>query len=80
MIAALLASEAINVNATDHEGNTALHVAARDGPLSLVNMLLATHNVEVDACNVYAETAFSLVISYNGKAVAEILLATGKFR
>ena len=69
----LLDQPGIDVNTIDLEQNTALHVASKQGHVSVVKLLLHKQNVELKT-NVYGDTAVHLAC-YSGKIeIVQILI------
>ena len=68
-----------DVNATDHEGNTALHIAAGGGRTALVSYLLA-HGAAVNKVNLYGDSPLELAVENHRTGVENILLARGAER
>lgn len=63
-ISNFLIEQGTPVNEQDIEGNTALHLAAKNGDLSIIQNLLA-HDASKSILNVHGETPFSLVETLN---------------
>uniref|UniRef100_A0A8D8A120 Ankyrin-1 n=1 Tax=Culex pipiens TaxID=7175 RepID=A0A8D8A120_CULPI len=70
----LLVREGANENVTDCNGNTVLHIAARDNRLELVEFLLNKKSSDVDCKNRIGQTAFHFA-SYGGhERIVELLI------
>jgi hypothetical protein len=52
------------INSKDEEGNTALHLATDRGNLVIINELLATKKIAIDAVNICGETALHRAVYY----------------
>ncbi|KAL9048114.1 MAG: hypothetical protein Q9162_007855 [Coniocarpon cinnabarinum] len=66
------------VNAKDSRGRTALQQAARGGHEAVVQLLLATGQVNIDSKNDVGETALQQAAEGGHEAVVQLLLATGQ--
>lgn len=76
--AAMLLDAGADVNATDEAGDTALHAAARDGAVKLIQ-LLADRGATIDAVNKAGQTPLDLTLPrgrFAGHPAAEGLLRT----
>lgn len=67
---------AISLNATDIEGNTALHAVAATGIISIVKMLIE-FEVQIDVVGKDKKTPFYLAIENDKLEAAELLLNAG---
>ncbi|MCJ1464874.1 hypothetical protein MMC07_003489 [Pseudocyphellaria aurata] len=66
-----------NSNQTNHDGLTALHVAASKNHPSVVHLLLEKGRADIDRRNKDGETALALASAKGHKAVVEVLLRRG---
>lgn len=74
-VQALLAAGA-NVNLTDNDGNNPLHYAALNGQLEIVQILLATPEINIFAPNEEGNTAIHCAAFRGHLPVVQILIAT----
>ena len=68
-------ADAIDVNAQDEDGNTALHVAAWNSHLAVVEALLTSPNIDVNAVSGTLETALHWAAWQGYTSIVEALLA-----
>ena len=70
-----LSSEATDVNITDHDGGTALHCAAQNGHVPVVESLLRRRGVDANKVKPGAGTPLHLATAGGKMLVADLLLA-----
>ena len=68
----------IHMDARGYCRATALHLAAENGHLEVVRLLLATGKAEVDSKDKYGRTPLSWAAENGHLEVVRLLLATGK--
>eukprot|EP01130_Rhizamoeba_saxonica_P005192 TRINITY_DN2079_c0_g1_i1.p1 TRINITY_DN2079_c0_g1~~TRINITY_DN2079_c0_g1_i1.p1 ORF type:complete len:629 (-),score=115.50 TRINITY_DN2079_c0_g1_i1:72-1925(-) len=66
-----------NINASDAYNRTPLLMAARNGNIETVKLLLESNNILVDTLNTKGETPLFKAIQYSHKDVARLLLLRG---
>ena len=76
IVRSLLLKPGIDVNATEHDGTTALHYAAQSGNLDMVKALI-TARASVNAKNRYGVAPIWLAATNGDSAVVEALLRAG---
>lgn len=78
VIKMLIASEKVNLDTVDKQGQTPLSRAAESGNLNIVNVLLATGKVTVNTVDPKRRTPFSRAVQRGHKGIIQRFLATGK--
>ncbi|KAF2838814.1 ankyrin, partial [Patellaria atrata CBS 101060] len=81
VVKVLLATNAIDINARDHDGNTSLHRAALCGCPGVVELLLAMAGVDVNARNNEGSTPLhvateSVGLQFDPTKTVKLLLTT----
>jgi hypothetical protein len=71
-----LLQRGISINAADHSGDTALHVAAAQGNASIVSYLI-NHGAEINAVNLYGDSPLQRAIENHQDQTIQILSAKG---
>eukprot|EP00850_Spirogloea_muscicola_P021170 SM000239S08075 [mRNA] locus=s239:156234:157690:+ [translate_table: standard] len=75
-VAAALAAGA-HADAADHLGRTALHMAAANGNITIVRLLLGSGQADVRACNLEGSTALHWAALNGHQQVVELLIEQG---
>ena len=79
IVKALIEAPKIDVNAINEGGETALHYAAEGGHLDIVEALLATGKINIDAVDhEYGKTALAIASMFGNLDIVKALIATGK--
>jgi ankyrin repeat protein len=71
-VKALLKANA-NVNLVDKKGDTALHIAARQGRIKILNLILK-YNPDISICNYKLKTVVDDIVYYNFLEVAKTIV------
>lgn len=74
--AKMLFTRDFDVNDTDNEGNTALHIAAKMNDVNIVTFLIG-HNADIDKINAKGLTPLQLAIDNNALQAAKTLVTYG---
>ena len=69
-----LINRGFNVNGRNNLGQTALHIAAKEGHLELANHLINKHNANINAQDNNSDTPLSLAIKYDHIDLAKELI------
>jgi len=75
--ALLVYHSTLPMEATDRDGNTPLHVAARCGHVSVVELMLS-RGADITACNRQKMTCLDVAIECGREKVAEVLIKNDK--
>lgn len=71
-----LLERGLQVNNTDQDGNTLLHLAAKGNCVESLKLLTACSGIELNKKNAFGETALLLAMEKNNAAAVEYLLST----
>ncbi|OTA04194.1 hypothetical protein A9Z42_0047680 [Trichoderma parareesei] len=70
----LLATSNIDVNATDMNGSTALHLATKQGNANAVEFLLKTNGIDINKKDTSDSTALAIALAEDDRDVVGLLL------
>ncbi|XP_071111401.1 ankyrin repeat domain-containing protein 2-like isoform X2 [Haliotis cracherodii] len=73
----LLVGEGADVSLVDEDGDNTLHLACRGGDMETVKFVLSLHVVDIDARNIYGQTAAYLARLTGQTRVADLLVSRG---
>ena len=73
----LVYHSALSLGAADQDGNTPLHVAARCGHVSAVQMMIS-RGADITACNEQMMTCLDIAVEFGKEKVAEVLIKNDK--
>ncbi|XP_068747164.1 transient receptor potential cation channel subfamily A member 1-like [Montipora capricornis] len=75
----LVYHSALSLGAADQDGNTPLHVAARCGHVSAVQMMIS-RGADITACNEQMMTCLDIAVEFGKEKVAEVLIKNDKWK
>ena len=75
--ALLVYHSTLPLEATDEEGNTPLHLAAKCGHVDIVELMLS-HGVDITVCNNQKMTSLDVAIECGKEKVAEVFIKNDK--
>ncbi|KAB8079278.1 ankyrin repeat-containing domain protein [Aspergillus leporis] len=76
-VVALLLQRGVNVNVRNSRGQTPLHIAAQNGQLDVVRLLLASQQIDVNARDQQGSTPLHLASEKGHVEVVQLLVAHG---
>ncbi|KAF7590226.1 hypothetical protein BBP40_003110, partial [Aspergillus hancockii] len=76
-VVALLLQRGVNVNVRNSRGQTPLHIAAQNGQLGVVRLLLASQQIDVDARDQQGSTPLHMASEKGHVEVVQLLVANG---